>query len=42
VAWQETAPNHSNRAVFDDSVIPDGSALLAGLAFEVLDAAASA
>ena len=41
-AWHQAAPNHSNRAVFDDSVIPDGSALLAGLAFEVLDEAASA
>ncbi len=41
-AWQQAAPNHSNHAVFDDSVIPDGSALLAGLAFDVLDEAASA
>ena len=33
------APNHSNHAVFDDSVIPDGCALLAGLAFEALEEA---
>jgi hippurate hydrolase len=40
IDWQSAAPNHSNRAVFDDSVIPSGSALLAALAFEVLDEAA--
>ncbi len=32
--------NHSNRAVFDDSVIPDACAVLASLAFDVLDEAA--
>jgi len=31
--WQA---NHSNRAVFDESVISDGAALLAQLAFDVL------
>jgi hippurate hydrolase len=40
IDWQTAAPNHSNRAVFDDSVIPSGSALLAALAFDVLDEAA--
>jgi hippurate hydrolase len=39
--WQNAAPNHSNRAVFDDSVVPSGCALLAGLAFDVLNEAAS-
>lgn len=40
--WQQAAPNHSNRAVFDDAVVPSGCALLASLAFDVLDEAASA
>lgn len=32
-----TAPsNHSNRAVYDDSVLSDGAALLAGLALDIL------
>mgnify|MGYP000095957692 CR=1 FL=1 len=31
--WQS---NHSNRAVYDESVISDGAALLAQLAFDVL------
>lgn len=35
--WMNAAPNHSNYATFDDAVIPDGAALLAGLAFEVLE-----
>ena len=36
-----TAPtNHSNRAVFDDSVIPSGTAFLAALTFDTLDEAA--
>ena len=39
--WQNAAPNHSNRAVFDDSVVPSGCALLAGLAFDVLNEAAA-
>ena len=39
VDWQKAAPNHSNRAMFDDSVVPSGSALLAALAFDVLDEA---
>lgn len=38
--WMNAAPNHSNYATFDDAVIPDGAALLAGLAFEVLEEAA--
>lgn len=37
--WQNSAPNHSNHATFDDGVLPDGAALLAGLAFEVLEEA---
>ena len=37
--WMNAAPNHSNYATFDDAVIPDGAALLAGLAFEVLEEA---
>ena len=40
-AWQQAAPNHSNRAVFDDAVVPSGCALLASLAFDVLDEAAA-
>lgn len=35
--WMTAAPNHSNYAIFDDGVIPDGAALLAGLAFEALE-----
>ena len=31
------ATNHSNKAVFDDSVLADGAALLVELAFEALD-----
>ena len=34
------ATNHSNKAMFDDSVIPDGCALLAALAFDALEQAA--
>jgi amidohydrolase len=34
----ETAPfNHSNKAMFDDSVLPDAAALLAALVFDTLD-----
>lgn len=33
--------NHSNKAVFDDSKLSEGSALLAALAFDTLDEAAS-
>ena len=33
--------NHSNKAVFDDSNLSDGSALLAALAFDTLDEAAA-
>ena len=36
----EAAFNHSNKAMFDDSVIPDAAALLAALAFDTLDEAA--
>jgi len=35
-APQDWQANHSNRAIFNESVISDGSALLAGLAFDVL------
>ena len=38
--WQSAAPNHSNHAVFDDAVVPSGSALLAALAFDTLNDAA--
>lgn len=37
--WMSAAPNHSNYATFDEGVLPDGAALLAGLAFEVLEEA---
>ena len=40
IDWQKSAPNHSNHAVFDDAVIPSGSALLAALAFDTLNDAA--
>ena len=40
IDWQEAAPNHSNHAVFDDAVVPSGSALLAALAFDTLNDAA--
>ena len=36
VDYQTAAVNHSNHAEFDDSVIPDGCALLAALAFDHL------
>ena len=35
--WMNSAPNHSNYATFDSGVLPDGAALLAGLAFEALE-----
>ena len=35
--WMTAAPNHSNYATFDEGVLPDGAALLAGLAFEALE-----
>jgi hippurate hydrolase len=34
--------NHSNKAVFDDSVLADGATMLAALAFDTLDEAARA
>ncbi|MEI8231382.1 MAG: M20 family metallopeptidase [Actinomycetes bacterium] len=34
--------NHSNKAVFDDSVLADGATMLAALAFDTLDEAAGA
>ena len=40
IDWQQAAPNHSNLAVFDDSVVPSGCALLASLAFDALEDAA--
>jgi amidohydrolase len=35
------ATNHSNRALYDDSILADGAALLASLAFDVLNEAAA-
>jgi len=35
------ATNHSNKALFDDSVLADGAALLASLAFDALNEAAA-
>ena len=35
------ADNHSNKALFDDSKLSDGSALLAALAFDTLNDAAN-
>jgi len=35
--WMTAAPNHSNYATFDEGVLPDGAALLAGLAFEAVE-----
>jgi hippurate hydrolase len=32
----DAAINHSNKAEFDDSVLPDGAAVLAALAFSAL------
>ena len=37
---EAAAFNHSNKAIFDDSVLPDAAALLAALAFDTLDDAA--
>lgn len=37
----QLAANHSNKATFDDSVIPDGCALLAALAIDTLNEAAA-
>jgi hippurate hydrolase len=39
--WMTAAPNHSNYADFDESVLPSGSALLASLAFDALEEASS-
>jgi hippurate hydrolase len=41
LALQEREANHSNKAKFDESVLADGAALLAALAFDTLDEAAS-
>lgn len=41
IDWQTAATNHSNKAMFDDSVIPDGCALLASLVFDTLNEAAA-
>ena len=38
---QDREANHSNKAKFDDGVLADGAALLAALAFDTLDEAAS-
>jgi len=37
----KASTNHSNKALFDDSVIADGAALLASLAFDALNEAAA-
>jgi hippurate hydrolase len=37
----KAATNHSNKAVFDDSILADGAALLASLAFDALNEAAN-
>jgi amidohydrolase len=37
----QASTNHSNKAVFDDSVLADGAALLASLAFDALNQAAA-
>jgi amidohydrolase len=37
----KASTNHSNKAVFDDSVLADGAALLASLAFDALNEAAA-
>jgi amidohydrolase len=39
---EERQSNHSNKAVFDDSVLAEGATLLAALAFDTLDEAARA
>jgi hippurate hydrolase len=39
---EQRQSNHSNKAVFDDSVLADGATLLAALAFDTLDEAARA
>jgi hippurate hydrolase len=41
VDYMTAAVNHSNKAEFDDSVIPDGCALLAALAFDHLGSPAN-
>ena len=40
IAPQDRQSNHSNKAKFDDSVLADGAALMAALAFDTLDEAA--
>jgi len=40
LAPQDRQSNHSNKAKFDDSVLADGAALMAALAFDTLDEAA--
>ncbi|NCA07591.1 MAG: amidohydrolase [Micrococcales bacterium] len=40
IAAQDRQSNHSNKAKFDDSVLADGAALLAALAFDTLEEAA--
>jgi len=39
--WMTSAPNHSNYADFDETVLPSGSALLASLAFDALEEAST-
>jgi hippurate hydrolase len=40
IPMEKRESNHSNKAVFDDSVLADGATMLAALAFDTLDEAA--
>jgi hippurate hydrolase len=42
IPMEKRQSNHSNKAVFDDSVLADGATMLAALAFDTLDEAAGA
>ena len=42
IPMEKRESNHSNKAVFDDSVLADGATMLAALAFDTLDEAAGA
>lgn len=42
IPMEKRQANHSNKAVFDDSVLADGATMLAALAFDTLDEAAGA
>ena len=41
LSMEKRQANHSNKAVFDDSVLADGATMLAALAFDTLDEASS-